>query len=74
MSIQSPTPAPAGYIDALDRAQKAGAITWDESRKLQARALPQCLPHGNPGMYDGATVVCVECLQERYTRRDEVRL
>jgi hypothetical protein len=67
VTYASKHPAPAGYIEALERANRAGAITWPELQELQRRATTLwCLVHNQPALiYDEHdTPRCLRCLEE----------
>jgi hypothetical protein len=54
------------YIEALWRAVKAGAITWEDVRHLQAVAMPKCLAHEAPANVKiGGVPMCERCIEER---------
>lgn len=62
------------YIESLWRAVKAGAISWDDVRSLQAGSMPRCAPHGAAavGKWDGAPV-CEACVKERRDGRAAIQ-
>lgn len=65
MHIPTTSPAPPGYIDAIDRAHQARAISDADMVALQHTALPKCTPHGRPalGTFNGVRV-CELCMLE----------
>jgi hypothetical protein len=57
---------PLGWVDAIWRASKAGAISWDEAEYLQTLGAPRCLKHNLPikVLDDGGQ--CLRCIEEQY--------
>ena len=58
------TTLPDGWIDAIWRAVKAGALTWPEAQHLQDSALPRCLRHDEPIKATDGGGLCVRCVEE----------
>jgi hypothetical protein len=65
--MSTPPPVTQGeFIESLWRAVKAGAITWDDVRALQAQHMPRCLAHDAPANVKiGGVPMCVQCIEER---------
>jgi hypothetical protein len=62
--IPSTAPLPAGWVDAIWRATKAHAITWEDAQHLQDMALPRCLRHNEPIKVTDGGGQCVRCVEE----------
>lgn len=54
------------YIETLWRAVKAGALTWEDVRHLQAQTMPRCEAHDAPANIKiGGVAMCQRCIEER---------
>jgi hypothetical protein len=60
----SAEPLPEGWIDAIWRATKAGALTWPEACHLQVAFGPRCLKHDQPIKSTDNGGQCLRCVEE----------
>ena len=63
---QTPKGVPTeDYIDNLWAAVRAGQITWDDVRHIQAQAMPRCEAHDRPAnVRIGKTPFCERCIED----------
>jgi len=69
--IPSAAPLPEGWVDAIWRATKAGAISWSEAQHLQTVYSPRCLKHDEPIKATDGGGVCVKCIEEQLGKEHE---
>lgn len=68
--MKPPPITQADYIASLWESVKAGQITWEDVRKMQAEYMPRCVPHNAPSNVKiGGVPMCQQCIEERHAKR-----
>lgn len=70
MLPSQPDRNPPGFLDAIWRAVRAGALTWDDAQALQDNTMPLCARHQRPAkIIVHGNAQCERCFTEDRNRK-----